>query len=39
MEIDRDFSPGGAASELLENVRKRIECGESRPFADGPHRS
>jgi hypothetical protein len=35
-EIERDFSAGGAGSALLENVRKEVRAGSSRPLADGP---
>ncbi len=38
-EIGRDFSAGGAGSELLENVRQQVRSGKSRPFAEGPRRS
>ena len=36
-EIERDFSPGGAGMELLENVKQRVRQGRSRPFSEGPH--
>ena len=38
-EMERDFSAGGAGSALLENVRQRVNRGESRPFAQGPRRA
>ena len=38
-DIERDFSPGGAGSALLENVRRQVRGGESRPLAEGPRRA
>jgi hypothetical protein len=37
-EMERDFSPGGADSELLGNVRQQIRAGNSRPLSDGAGR-
>jgi len=31
-EIERDFSAGGTGSALLENVRRQVRRGESRPL-------
>jgi hypothetical protein len=38
-EIARDFSTGGAGSALLEDVRRQVRQGRSKPLADGPHRA
>ena len=34
-EIERDFSPGGAGMELLDNVKQRVRQGLSRPLSEG----
>lgn len=38
-ELERDFSAGGTASAMLENVRQQVRAGKSRPFAEGPRRT
>ncbi len=35
-ELDRDFAAGGAGSELMNNVRRQIREGRSKPLAEGP---
>jgi hypothetical protein len=35
-EIERDFAAGGAGSALLDDVRRQVNRGKSRPFAEGP---
>lgn len=34
-EIERDFSTGGAATNLLQNIRQQIRDGKSKPFSSG----
>ena len=34
IEIERDFSPGGSGTKLLDHVRRQVRNGESRPLAD-----
>lgn len=34
VEIERDFSPGGAGAKLLEHIKGQVRDGESRPMAD-----
>jgi len=38
MELERDFSPGGSGSKLLDHVKGQVRNGESRPFADSKPR-
>ena len=33
-ELERDFAPGGAGTELLERVKRDVREGRSRPFSD-----
>ena len=37
-EIERDFSPGGAGSAFLEEMKSDASPGKSRPFEDGQAR-
>jgi len=37
-EIERDFSSGGAAASLLDNVRLQVRAGKSKPMAQGLRR-
>jgi hypothetical protein len=34
IEIDQDFSPGGAGMALLDRVRGQVGRGESKPLAE-----
>ena len=34
-EIERDFSPGGGGSALLEEMKADVRAGKSRPFEEG----
>jgi hypothetical protein len=34
-EIERDFSPGGAGIELLEEMKADARAGKFRPFEEG----
>jgi hypothetical protein len=38
IEIDQDFSPGGAGMALLDRVRAQVGRGESKPLAEGLQR-
>jgi hypothetical protein len=38
-EIEEDFAAGGAGTELLNQVRKQVRAGESRPLTLGPLKS
>ena len=35
LELERDFSPGGAGMALLDRVRAQVGRGESKPLAEG----
>ena len=34
-EIERDFSPDGAGSDLIADVRRQVRDGNSKPLAEG----
>jgi hypothetical protein len=36
LELEQDFSPGGAGTALLDRVRAQVGRGESKPMAEGP---
>ena len=38
-EIESDFSAGGVASGLLEDVRRQVRSGKSKPMTEGRHRA
>jgi hypothetical protein len=38
MELDQDFSPGGAGMALLDHVRVQVGRGGSKPLAEGQPR-
>jgi hypothetical protein len=38
LELERDFSAGGAGMALLDHVRKQVGRGESKPMADDRQR-
>ena len=38
LELDQDFSPGGAGMALLDRVRAQVGRGESKPMAEGRER-
>jgi len=35
LELEEDFSPGGAGIALLDRVRAQVGRGESKPMAEG----
>jgi hypothetical protein len=35
LELEQDFSPGGAGIALLDRVRAQVGRGESKPMAEG----
>jgi len=35
LELEQDFSPGGAGMALLDRVRAQVDRGESKPMAEG----
>jgi hypothetical protein len=35
LEVEQDFSPGGAGMALLHRVRAQVDRGESKPMAEG----
>jgi hypothetical protein len=34
-ELERDFSAGGAGANLLQNTRRQVRAGKSKPFSSG----
>ena len=38
LELEQDFSPGGAGMALLDRVRAQVGRGESKPMAEGRER-
>jgi len=34
IKLERDFSPGGPGSKLLDHIKGQVRNGESRPLAD-----
>ena len=38
IELEQDFSPGGAGMTLLDRVRAQVGQGESKPMAEGRQR-
>jgi hypothetical protein len=38
LELEQDFSPGGAGMTLLDRVRAQVGRGESKPIAEGRQR-
>jgi len=38
LELEQDFSPGGAGMTLLDRVRAQVGRGESKPIAEGLRR-
>ena len=38
LELERDFSPGGAATDVLDRVRTQINRGDSKPMSVGRQR-
>ena len=35
IELEEDFSPGGAGMALLDRVREQVDRGNSKPMAEG----
>jgi hypothetical protein len=35
LELEQDFSPGGAGMALLDRVKAQVDRGESKPMAEG----
>lgn len=38
LELEQDFSSGGAGMDLLDRVRTQVDRGESRPMSSGRER-
>jgi len=38
LELDQDFSSGGAGMALLDGVREQVRRGESKPLTEGRQR-
>jgi hypothetical protein len=38
LELERDFSPGGAGMALLDRAKAQVDRGESKPMAEGRRR-
>jgi hypothetical protein len=38
LELEQDFSPGGAGMSLLQRVRSQVDRGESKPIAESRQR-
>ena len=38
IELEQDFSPGGAGMALLDHVRAQVGNGESKPMSEGRQR-
>jgi hypothetical protein len=38
LELEQDFSPGGAGMALLDRIQVEVDRGESKPMAEGRER-